>query len=101
MNWISWVIVVVVVVVSGVATYLWRRGYIKETAVIKCVETVYNLCVDAEILWMGVKKAGALKKSYVLEQLHKMGVKYNDTVLGSLIDAVVGLLNAMEWKKEE
>lgn len=77
---------------------LLAQGYIKADSAVRILATVYSAVVDAEQLYRGAVKAGPQKKAYVLAQLHSLGIKYADSVLGPLIDATVALLNAMGWE---
>lgn len=98
MNWISWAIIAILAAASGIVAYCWRKGYIKADSAVRILATVYSAVVDAEQLYRGAVKAGPQKKAYVLAQLHSLGIKYADSVLGPLIDATVALLNAMGWE---
>ena len=80
---------------------LLAQGLYQADSAVRILATVYSAVVDAEQLYRGAVKAGPQKKAYVLAQLHSLGIKYADSVLGPLIDATVALLNAMGWETGE
>ena len=59
------------------------------------------MILEAERKWKEYKAAGPQKKAWVMGQLRALGVKCNNAVLGTLIDAIVSWLNTVGWDTEK
>ena len=84
MDWMEWVLLILGVLAGGGITFLLLKGHI-----------------SAERKWKEYKAAGPQKKAWVMGQLRALGVKCNNAVLGTLIDAIVSWLNTVGWDTEK
>lgn len=98
MDWMTWGLLIVATLAVGSVIYMNMKGYLNKDAAVLCVASVVELVRKAESLWKNYQGAGARKKIWVLDQLEQMGIKFDNTTMGTLIDALVAWLNATGWK---
>lgn len=99
MDWINWVLLAVATLAAGTIVYLRMKNYITTDAATVSIGAVIGLVRKAEEIWTEYQGAGDQKKAWVLAQLLALGDKYEASITGELIDAVVEWLNNTQWKQ--
>ena len=101
MDWMEWVLLILGVLAGGGITFLLLKGYISADKATSSITTIVQMILEAERKWKEYKAAGPQKKAWVMGQLRALGVKCNNAVLGTLIDAIVSWLNTVGWDTEK
>ena len=101
MDWMEWVLLILGVLAGGGITFLLLKGHISAGKATVSITTIVQMILEAEHKWKEYKAAGPQKKAWVMGQLRALGVKCNNAVLGTLIDAIVSWLNTVGWDTEK
>ncbi len=101
MDWMEWVLLILGVLAGGGITFLLLKGHISADKATASITTIVQMILEAERKWKEYKAAGPQKKAWVMGQLRALGVKCNNAVLGTLIDAIVSWLNTVGWDTEK
>ena len=101
MDWMEWVLLILGVLAGGGITFLLLKGNISADKATSSITTIVQMILEAERKWKEYKAAGPQKKAWVMGQLRVLGVKCNNAVLGTLIDAIVSWLNTVGWDTEK
>lgn len=97
MTVLNWILFVLAVLGCGVAAFFIVKKYTNKDSVLASISIIIDFIRKAEAMFPETG-AGAMKKSWVLEQINNFGAESLEKI-GNLIDSLVSFMNTFGWAK--